>query len=231
LLGSEKAFEDRLRGHHFLSRGLVLPAICRLIGQTILRVFRLLAVGSIGIGISILGFEWFKKDDRYHHVFHLRDDETGEKLNVDLELHYLELPKLKHLKRGPQSALEEWLVYLGDIQGEGLEAIVMSNPMIGKALSIEEQFKANAQERRLYDMREKAIFPDATNLAAAKAEGKAETICQYLEVRFGAESQVLQEMVRTIRDLDVLGRITNKIFLIAHLDEATALIKDYLVSQ
>ena len=183
------------------------------------------------IGISILGFEWFKKDDRYHHVFHLWDDETREKLNDDIELHFLELPKLKHLKRGPQNALEEWLVYLSDIQGEGLEAIVMSNPMIGKALSIEEQFKANAQERRLYDMREKAIFSDATSLAAAKAEGEAKVICQYLEVRFGVESQALQEKVRTIRDLKVLGRITNKIFVVANLDEATALVEDYLVSR
>lgn len=144
---------------------------------------------------------------------------------------FLELPKLKHLKRGPENALEEWLIYLNDIQGEGLEAIVMSNPMIGKALSIEEQFKANAQERRLYDMREKAIFSDATNLAAAEAKGKAETICQYLEARFGSESQTLQETVRTIRDLKVLTRITDKVFLAAHLDEATALVRDYLVSQ
>jgi len=64
-----------------------------------------------------------------------------------------------------------------------------------------------------------------------KAEGKAETICQYLEVRFGAESQALQERVRTITDLDVLSRITNRIFVVVHLDEATALIEDHLVSQ
>lgn len=96
-----------------------------------------------------------------------------------------------------------------DIQGEELEAIALSNPLIRKALSIEEMFKASAQERRLYDMREKAIFSEATNLAAAEARGKAEAICQYLEVRFGSESQELQEMVRTITDLDVLSRITN----------------------
>ena len=187
------------------------------------------------IGISILGFEWFKKDDRYHHVFHLRDDETGEKLNEDLELHYLELTKLKNLKRGPQSALEEWLVYLSDIQGEGLEAIVMSNPMIGKALSIEEQFKANAQERRLYDMREKAIFSDATNLAAAETKGKVimaqDSICKYLEARLGVKSQVLQETVRAIMDLETLSRIMNRIYIVNHLDEATALVQDNLVSQ
>ena len=41
-------------------------------------------------------------------------------------------------------------------------------------------------------------------------------------------AHALQEKLRAIRDLEVLGRITNKIFLITHLDEATALIEDYL---
>ncbi|TGE35671.1 hypothetical protein E4K67_24425 [Desulfosporosinus fructosivorans] len=56
-------------------------------------------------------------------------------------------------------------------------------------------------------------------------------LCQYLEVRFGAESQVLQKSVRAINDLEVLSRIPNRIFVVTHLDEATALIQDGLVSQ
>jgi len=72
---------------------------------------------------------------------------------------------------------------------------------------------------------------EAKGKAEGELKGKAETICQYLEVRFGAESQALQEKVRTLTDLDVLSRITNRIFVVAHLDEATALIEDYLVSQ
>ena len=88
----------------------------------------------------------------------------------------MELPKLKHLKRGPQNTLEGWLLYLNDIQGEALEEIAMNNPVIRKALTIEEMFKADAQERRLYDMREKAVISEATNLAAAKAEGRVDAI-------------------------------------------------------
>ena len=41
-------------------------------------------------------------------------------------------------------------------------------------------------------------------LVIGEVKGKAETICQYLEARFGAESQVLQETVRMITDLVVL---------------------------
>lgn len=187
------------------------------------------------VSINILAFEWFKEDERYHHTFHIRDDETGEQLNDDLELHFLELLKVKYLKRGPQNNLETWLLYLNDVQGEALEAIAMNNPVIRKALTIEEMFKVDAQERRLYDMREKAVISEATNLAAAEAKGKIlmaqDAICQYLNARFGVESQALQEIVRLITDLDSLNRIIGRIFIVNQLEEAKALVQAGLVPQ
>ena len=95
------------------------------------------------------------------------------------------------------------------------------------------------EERRGYDNylaylgQELGILDTAREegVVIGEAKGKAETICQYLEARFGAESQALQETVRMIADLDVLSRITNRIFIVTHLDEATALIRANLVSQ
>lgn len=115
----------------------------------------------------------------------------------------------------------------------------MNNPAIRKALTIEEIFKADAQERRLYEMREKAFLDEISNVAGAKAEGIAEgeanmaknVICRSLEAHFGAESQALQETVRTITNLDTLNQITDRIFVVNHLDEAKVLIQASLVSQ
>ena len=119
----------------------------------------------------------------------------------------------------------------------------MNNPAIRKALTIEEIFKADAQERRLYEMREKAFLDEISNVAGAKAEGIAEgkaegeanmaknVICRSLEAHFGAESQALQETVRTITNLDTLNRIIDRIFGVKHLDDAKALIQASLVSQ
>jgi len=113
--------------------------------------------------------------------------------------------------------------------------IAMSNPAIRKALSIEEIFKADAQERRLYEMREKAFLGEISNVEGAKAEGEAkgkvEALCRYLELHFGAESQSLQDSVRTITDLDILGRIIDRVYVSVNLDEAKAFIEDYLISQ
>ena len=186
------------------------------------------------VSISILGFTYFEEDERYHHIFDIRDTETGKKLNEDLELHFLELTKIKKLGRGPQNALEEWLIYLNDIQGEELEALAMSNPAIRKALTIEAMFKADASERRLYEMREKAYLDEISNVAGAKTEGRVEgsidDICKYLEAYFGAESQALQDIVRNITDLDTLSRMIPQIFLVASFDEAKAIIQNSTIS-
>jgi predicted transposase/invertase (TIGR01784 family) len=186
------------------------------------------------VSISILGFTYFQEDERYHHIFDIRDIETGKKLNEDLELHFLELTKIKKLGRGPQNTLEEWLIYLNDIQGEELEALAMSNPAIRKALTIEEMFKADAQERRLYEMREKAFLDEISNVAGAKEEGEAkgriDDICKFLEARFGAESQALQDIVRDMTDLDVFIQIIPQIFMVASIDEAKLLIQNCMIS-
>nr|WP_245561173.1 Rpn family recombination-promoting nuclease/putative transposase [Desulfoscipio gibsoniae] len=56
------------------------------------------------ITINILGFNWFEDTGKYHHTFHIREDQTGELLNDDLEIHFLELGKITKLKRKPQNA-------------------------------------------------------------------------------------------------------------------------------
>ncbi|WP_282432360.1 hypothetical protein [Desulfotomaculum nigrificans] len=36
-----------------------------------------------------MGFEWFKGKTKYHHTFRIREDETGELLNDELEIYFL----------------------------------------------------------------------------------------------------------------------------------------------
>ena len=94
-------------------------------------------------------------------------------------------------------------------------------------------YEAREAERRdqLSWMKSAENKGEARGEAKGEAKGMAKTICQFLEARFGAESQELQETIRMITDLDILSRITNQIFIVAHLDEATALIQGNLGSQ
>ena len=117
------------------------------------------------------------------------------------------------------------------------------NKDIKKAYDLLQIISKDELARMRYEAREAELRDQLTRIKTAKREGKAEgraegqslmaqdAICQYLEVRFGAESQALQETVRTMTDLDTLSRIINRIFLVAHLDEAKVLIQDSLISQ
>lgn len=109
----------------------------------------------------------------------------------------------------------------------------MENPAIRKALTIEEAFKRNEQERRLYELREKALRDEISMMAGARAEGKAEgkvemaqeAICQYLEARFGKASRGLQKKVTQYNNLEVLTKIMNKIYTASSLEDARAIIE------
>lgn len=110
----------------------------------------------------------------------------------------------------------------------------MENPGIRKALTIEQAFWQSKKERRLYELREKAIRDEISALAGARAEGEArgeargrqEAICKYLEVRFGEASWDLQGRVRQIGRLEALDKIINKIYTTGSLEEAQDVIDD-----
>jgi len=194
------------------------------------------------VTINILGFSWFKDKSKYHRTFRLLEDETGELLNEDLEIHILELPKITKLKRRPNDTLEEWLMYFNNLEGEEMEEIAMANPGIRKAMTIEQIFFKSQKERRLYELREKAARDEISMVTGAKEEGKAEglaegeakgkvemahdAICKYLDARFSGASLGLQEEVKTINNLVVLDKIISKIYTANSVEEVAAIVKE-----
>ncbi|GEA15493.1 hypothetical protein E308F_17370 [Moorella sp. E308F] len=172
------------------------------------------------IAVNILGFDWFA-DERYHHVFRIRDIETGEPMNDHLEIHFLELIKVRKREWNPDDPLEAWLMYLNNLEGEGLKMIAEKNPAIKKALTVEEVFRKSELERRLYELREKAIRDEISMVAGAKAEGKAEgrvegmveakqdAVLRYLKKKFG--SVTFENKIRQMRDVEILDRLFDSV--------------------
>jgi predicted transposase/invertase (TIGR01784 family) len=80
------------------------------------------------------------------------------------------------------SALECWLLYLDNLEGEIMEQIATQEPMIRRAMTIEDAFMKIESERYLYELREKGqhdfdnamITAEKRGKAAGKAEGKIE---------------------------------------------------------
>lgn len=203
------------------------------------------------IVINILNFDYLQETDEFHSIFRLLEEKKHFSLTDALAMHFIEMPKLRQKWRlkevAPQKdPLVRWLFLLDGNENEEirkeLEVIAVEDLMIDRAIKDWEEASADPKQRELYFDRKKAILDELAavetsrlNAERAKAEGiaegKAETICQYLEVRFDAESQPLQDAVRTITDLDVLNRIIRQIFSVNQLEEAKVLIQGSLVSQ
>jgi hypothetical protein len=73
-----------------------------------------------------------------------------------LEIHILELPKLRPQPfKEDWTSLERWCLCLDNLRGELMERIAAQDPLIGRALTVEDVFAKVDEERYLYELRER----------------------------------------------------------------------------
>ncbi len=123
------------------------------------------------ITISIIDFEYLPTND-YHSVFRLREAEEGFVLSDDLEIHFLELPKVAAVHQETSDLLVKWMLFLKAESKTKLEELAMSEPTIRKAVNVLEFLSQDAEARRLYELREKALKDELNMIEGAKAEGE-----------------------------------------------------------
>lgn len=113
------------------------------------------------VTINILNFS-ILPNDRYHSVFHLR------------EIHIMELSKLSSQNIPNEGGLLNWLLFLKSEDTTNWEVLKVNEPALGKAMTALEYLSQDAEARRLYEMRQKALHDEASMLEGAKEEGKIE---------------------------------------------------------
>jgi predicted transposase/invertase (TIGR01784 family) len=125
------------------------------------------------VTINILNYS-FLPNDRYHNVFHLREDHTLIPLIDDMEVHVMELPKLDAYEVPVGGGLVNWLLFLRGVDQTNWEALTVNEPMLKKAMNTLEFLSQDAQTRMEYDARLKFLRDEASRVEGAKAEGRAE---------------------------------------------------------
>ena len=129
------------------------------------------------ITINVLGYEAWKQEPRYHHTFELRERSSGRPMTDDLQIHFLEVPKILRAQDPPQHPLQRWLMFFAGIEGDALEEIAMATPMIKKALTCQELYLKSEADRRRYKQRElalKDLLSIEHQARVAKTEGREE---------------------------------------------------------
>ena len=108
-------------------------------------------------------------------MYSIYNIENGDRLNNDMELHFIELPKYikaPHKTIRESSKMERWLAYFANrLTSEEKEELAMSEPAIRDAMEAEKIFMSNPDDYLRYVNRQMALMDYRSGLEAAALEG------------------------------------------------------------
>ena len=125
------------------------------------------------VTVNILSFNEID-NERYHNVFHVREDTDGSLLTDRLAIHFLELPKLRDQAVGVERRLVRWLTFLTVRSKERMAELVKGDAVMEKAMTTLEFLSQDQKTRMLYEARQKALHDYASAIGNAEERGKRE---------------------------------------------------------
>lgn len=124
------------------------------------------------ICINLIDFNLLNHD-KFHSVYRLKDCETHEELTDIIELHFIELKKMKHVKHADEvkSKLEAWLHFINQPDSEVVRELEAVESEIKSAKAELIRLSGNKVERELFEKRRQAMLDEASALAFAEEKG------------------------------------------------------------
>ncbi|AXF56556.1 Rpn family recombination-promoting nuclease/putative transposase [Salicibibacter kimchii] len=127
------------------------------------------------VTINILDFNLFAIE-RFHSTFHFYEDHEEAMLLTDaLEVHFVEYPKFKKMKKSLEDPLHRWLLFLDEsLQENERKELIEMDPVIRKAEERLEWLSSDAETRRLYEARKESMLERNTLIVEGREEGREE---------------------------------------------------------
>lgn len=119
--------------------------------------------------INILNFKYLN-NERFHNGYRLKERETGEELTDVMEIHFIEIPKLKD-NSDEKDMLVAWTEFLKNPESEIVRDLEMSIDEIKEAKDELVKLSNNKKQRALYEMRSNSLKDKESALNKAKEEG------------------------------------------------------------
>ena len=154
------------------------------------------------ISILIADFVFIKENDVYHNRFRLYDENTGARFPDSIEIHVLELPKLREADGTP---LGNWMRFFKAKTKEDFMEVSQASPAIEKAWGMIKVLSGDERARALAEAREKARMDMDSLLGDARYEGEQEGLQKGLQE--GMYS-VAQKALRKKMDHDAIVELT-----------------------
>ena len=164
------------------------------------------------ICINILDFKYLKNDN-FHNCYRLKEKNTNEELTDVMELHFIEIPKLRKLENSEDISdmLEAWITFIESPTSELIDKLEMSLDEIKEAKEELVRLSGNDKERERYEKRFESILEQNSLLANAERKGLQKGLQKGIEK--GKKEGAKQEKILIAKNLlDVLDdeTISNK---------------------
>ena len=124
------------------------------------------------ICINILDFKYLKNDN-FHNCYRLKEKNTNEELTDVMELHFIEIPKLRKLENSEDISdmLEAWITFIERPTSELIDKLEMSSDEIKEAKEELLRLSGNDKERERYEKRFESLLEQNSLLANAERKG------------------------------------------------------------
>ena len=130
------------------------------------------------IVINILGYVEIVESEKLHSIFKIMEVEEHFPLIEDLEIHYLETPKLEKKEIEELNKVELWLEFLKEGGKEAnelrLKSLMERSEVMARAINKLQEISADEKMREAYKAREKARLDMVSRLKYARREGREE---------------------------------------------------------
>ena len=141
------------------------------------------------VAINLLAYS-FLPQESFHNVYSLYDSAKSHRLTDDIELHFLELPKVRRQDLRNMRCLDKWMAFLNNkLSNEEMEELAMSEAAIGTAWDAIDDYLQDMSRRRRYEAREKYEHDYVSDMKGALKEGRKEGRKEGL--RLGAQRTAL----------------------------------------
>ena len=134
------------------------------------------------ICINILDFKYLKNDN-FHNCYRLKEKNTNEELTDVMELHFIEIPKLRKLENSEDISdmLEAWITFIESPTSELIDKLEMSSDEIKEAKEELLRLSGNDKEREMYEKRFESLLEQNSLLANAERKGLQKGLQKWLQ--------------------------------------------------
>ena len=126
-------------------------------------------------------------------------------MTEDLEIHIIELPKIKEMKE--EGSLRKWILFLENPEGEETKKMAKKEPEIKEAIEALENIRSDEAKIRIAELREKYIADRESEIETAE-EKRSKKIARKLKA-IGISTEEIEEITELRReDIEALEEIS-----------------------